>query len=204
MNGVKTCEDIYRAYRYAQSIERGYPQRFPRDFEKHMNERMSDVNRKALKTITNWFNTKWSGINPERYFECGFELFAKFTYHQFADPRVIKLYIQRDKMIKRKAELSKREIIESVKFVKKYIAENNIRNFSIYCLVREDGKCLPIAHYLDNKIDRYFLTWMLREKMIHLTDYEFSVIPYITDKYRDILEELKEIDLFLKKVKEKL
>ena len=38
----------------------------------------------------------------------------------------------------------------------------------------------------------------------NLTDYEFSVIPYITDKYRDILEELKEINHFLKAVKEKL
>lgn len=199
-----THEDIYRSFRMAQSQSFGRPYRMPKDFEKHMNGRMSDINRKALCLITKWFNTKWSSINPVKYFECGFELYNNFTYHQFVDTKVIKLYIQKDKIIKLKSELNKQKIIDSVKFVKKYIKDNNIKSFGVYCMIRKDEKSLPVINYLNNNIDKYFLAWLIRDKYIHLTDYERSVIPYIIDRYRNILIELKSINNFLLKLKEKL
>jgi len=200
----KNVENVYIEFRKAQSIAKGKPYRLPKDFEKHLNNKMSKVNRKSLSVVTNWFITKWSGVSIGKYFECGFELFNNFTYRNFADPRILKLYISRDKLIKRKAELGKRNIIDSVKFVLKYIREHKIKSTSIYCMIRQDGKSLPIIHYLNNDIDRYFLTWMIREKYVHLNDYEMSVIPYITDKYREILDELAQNNRFLEKLKEKL
>ena len=96
MNDILTRQDVYVAYRKAQAnhFSRGY--RLPKDWDKHY-QKMSTKNKNALTQVTHWFNTKWKEITPEEYFLCGFELLKTFTYHNFAYPPVIRLYIQRDK-----------------------------------------------------------------------------------------------------------
>jgi hypothetical protein len=195
-----TPEVVYTYYRKAQSIAKNRPYRLPKNFEKHLNEKMSEDNRGLLLLTTKFFNTKWKDVDPYRFFECGFELFKSFTYNKFKDPRVIKLYIQKDKNIKRKAEFTKETLIESAKFVKQY----SYMPFNIYCMSRENNRLLIINHYLLNKIDHYFLTWLIYDKMVFLSDDDRAAIPYIEENYRKTIEELENVRPFLSRLKERL
>jgi len=184
-------EDVYRCFRKAQSshFNRGY--RMPKDFDKHL-MKMSKVNREALRTITGLFKTKWSRIDPIKYFKCGFELFNNFTYVQFLDKRILNLYIQRDKLEKRKSELNKMEMVRSAKFIREYMDSNNIRTFGIYCMMEKNGYNLVLTHYLKNKIDHFLFTWLMKRQLIRLTEDEKSLIPYIMNGYRDTFVQLED------------
>ena len=103
--------DIYRQFRRAQAHKNNRGYRMPKDFDKHFSTKMSEKNREALTLATKFFNTKWHNIDPYRFFECGFELFKTFSYTQFFDPRVINLYVTRDKNHKRELKVSKQEMI---------------------------------------------------------------------------------------------
>lgn len=199
-----TPEYVYIQFRKAQgeANNRGY--RLPKDFEKHLNERMTEKNKNTLILITSWFLTKWQNIDPFRYFQCGFELYKNFTYHKFDDTKVLKLYIQKDKNIKRYNRLSKKSIIKSLKFIKSYMARRDIISFNIYCLTVELNRSLPVEHYLQNQIDKFFMVWLIKEKMICLTDDERSLIPYIVENYREIADKLDNIKNFLAEVRKKL
>ena len=199
-----TLEYIYVQFRKAQAEvnNRGY--RIPKDFEKHLAKKMSDKNRNILILVTSWFLTKWQNVDPFRYFQCGFELFKTFTYKNFTDPKVLKLYIQKDKNIKRYNRLSKKNIIQSLKFVKNYMSEHGIPSFNIYCLTTDINRSLPVQHYLKNKIDKFFLVWLVRERMLRLSDDEISVMPYVVENYRDIVDKLDNIKNFLEEVRKKL
>jgi hypothetical protein len=195
--------EIYRLYRRAKGLASGKGYRMPKDFDAFY-EKMSETNRAALYKITAWFKTKWNQIDPERYFLAGFELYKTFTYKNFFDPRVLRLYINKDKHIKREAKCNKENMVACVKFVKKYMLDHNLRTFFIYCNTRHENKCLPVLHYLDNKIDAFFLTWLLYSRLIHLTDTEEMMIPYVIKNYRENVVKLLNINDFLKKLKEKL
>jgi len=197
-------EDVYVYYRQAQSNAKGRPYRLPKDFEKHFKEKMSDINKEALEYVTKCFNTKWQNIDPVRYFECGFKLFNNFTYVNFVDPRIIKLYIQRDKLAKRQSELSKQGILKSAQFVKKYMKDHDIQTFHRYCLQIDDNVRLAVKHYISNMIDHYFMTWLVYWKMISLNEDERAMMPYILDKYRETIAQLDSIYPFLKELKEKI
>lgn len=192
-------EFVYSCFRKTQSVAKSRPYRLPKDWDGFYNNRLADQNKKALRVITKFFNTKWSKIDVYKYFECGFELFNNFSYHHFLDPRVIRLYIQRDKIVKIQTNLSKKNIVDSVKFVKQYMKDNNIRFFRVYC-----EKKLPIRHYIQNKIDHFFLTWLIRDGLVTLEHDDKSQIPYIMENYRETAVKLMELEPFLKKLKEKL
>ncbi len=199
-----TPEYVYVCFRKAQAEANNRGYRIPKDFEKHLNERMSDKNKTILILVTGWFLTKWQNIDPYRYFQCGFELFKTFTYVHFTDPRVMKYYIQRDKNIKRYNRLSKKRIIQSLKFVKDYMSDNGIMSFNIYCMTQKHNRSLPVRHYLENKIDKFFMVWLIKEKMVLLTDDERSIMPYIVESYRQIVDKLDNIKNFLIEVRKKL
>lgn len=201
---VRTPEDIYVCFRKAQAEANNRGYRIPKDFEKHLNERMSDKNKNTLILVTSWFLTKWKEIDPFMYFQCGFELYKTFTYANFTDPKIVMLYIQKDKNIKRYNRLSKKRIINSLKFIKGYIADNGILSFNIYCMTYQSNRSLPVTHYLENKIDKFFMVWMIKEKMVLLTDDERSIMPYIVESYRQIVDKLDNIKNFLIEVRKKL
>lgn len=166
-------------------------------------QKMSGEYLKTLDTLALWFNTKWQNIRVEEYFDCGFEIYQKnFYYERFLDPKIIRLYIQKDKNIKRTINISKKNIIDSAKFVKSYMNQAGYKTFHIYCSVRKNNKCLPVYHYLQNKIDSVFLIWLIWNKTIVLTDEERPYIPYIIDNYRKVIIMLQNMRPFLKKVKE--
>lgn len=199
---VKDIEYIYRCFRKAQSNFKNRGYRMPKDFEKHFNERMSEVNKKALIKITGWFITKWSNIDPYTYFSCGFELNNNFSYNKFFDDKVMLLYIQRDKNKKRNINITKQGLMNSAMFVKSWMNENNI-TFNQYIRSREGDLKLAIDHYLKNKIDASFFVFLIRKGM-QLTDQDRSLIPYIQERYRKINFGLNDIEDFLKKMEVKL
>lgn len=177
---------------------KGYRKQF------HKGRYMQPEYLEALDILSRRFQTVWAIIDPAIYFDCGFEIFGdRFCYLNFFDQRLNRLYINKDKNRKLTVELSKKELIHSLKFVLGYIKENNIRSFGVYCLSR-DSHALPVVHYLKNQINAYFLVWLLKERMFMLSDDDRAVIPYIIENYKLISQKLDEAKNICSKMKETL
>lgn len=190
---MKDIEDIYVAFRRAQSKAKNRPWQMPKDFEKHLKTRMAKKSVEALELATKYFNTKWSNIDPERYFDYGFELLKSFSYTQFFDPRIINLYKQKDRLEKIKIGNVKLELIKSSRFVKRFIDRNpGIRNMRDYGKARKEGVSIPVKHYLDNKISKFYLARLIDRGIAQLEDDDRALIPHISDSYRELLEMSKE------------
>jgi len=125
-------------------------------------------------------------------------------YINICSKRVMNLYIVKDKNLKRKMGLNKKEIIKSAKFVKKYMNDNNIITFKDYCSATIDNRKEIIDHYIHNKIDKFFLVWSIKTGYLYLSDNDRSQIPYITAQYREILAEIDDINGFFDKLKGRL
>lgn len=199
--------DVYVKFRQAQSRFLNRPYRLPKDFESFVKKRMSDANRKNLEKATQYFNTKWSNIDIERYFDYGFELFGKgFSYSRFLDSRLVKYYIDKDKNLKRESDNVAEGLKKSIVFVKKWINKNckesKISPITIYCNKSDEKVRLPIKHYLKNDIHRLFLTWLIREGYFHPKDYEINYITYISENFRTNIEALNEFNKLMEKGRE--
>ncbi len=200
---IDHIRETYHAFRKAQADfnNRGY--RMPKDFEKHFNEKLAEQNKKKLIKITGWFITKWQNIDPYTYFKCGFDLHGKnFTYMKFFHEKILLLYKTRDKNEKREVRITKQNLINSAKFVKKWMDKNNA-TLDEYIRTREGNQRIAVDHYLKNKIDATFLVYLMQRGMF-LTDTERSVIPYVQKNYRKITFGLNDIKDFVKKLGEKL
>lgn len=186
---MRDIEDIYVAFRRAQSKAKNRPWQMPKNFEAHLEKRMAKKSVEALELSVKYFNTKWSNIDPEKYFDCGFELFKSFSYNQFFDPRIIKLYIEKDKNVKREIGDVKDRMKKSSKFVKRFIDRTpRIRGLKAYGNTRKDGVNLAVKHYLDNRIDKFFLAHLINKGIVNLNDDDRALIPHVTDSFRDLLE----------------
>jgi len=187
---VYTDWDIYCAFRKAQANYLSRPYRLPKNWEK-FKTRMTKTNLEALELATNFFNTKWSKINPERYFSTGFNLHGKgFTYSRFFDKKNMLKYIKDDKMLKRDLELNKRSLIESAKFVKQYMSMRNGVNPKVsllrqYSCIKEGNMYVPVLHYIQGHIDTYFLVWLIRRGLVKIDEDHSPHVPYIVEKYRE-------------------
>lgn len=197
-------EQVYYFFRKAQSETKNRGFRMPKDFDAHLNKKFSKANREALILSTKYFNTKWENIDIYKYMQCGFELLKTFSYVKFFDKRVMNLYIVKDKNLKRKMNINKKEIIKSVKFVKRFMKENNIISFKDYCNLSENYKKIVVFHYIHNKIDKFFFVWLIKNGMVYLDDNDKAQIPYITTQYREILAEIDEINGFFNKLRRSL
>ena len=195
-------QDVYVAFRKAQANFHSRPYRLPKDWDSHFKNRMSKKNQDALTLAAKFFSTKWRNIDMGRFFEAGFDLYKKsFSYVRFFDPKVMSLYIERDKIHKRELDLHKTSFVKSAKFVKEKYGKGRLRE---YARKRVGEESVPIRDYVRGYIDQFFLAWLIREKYLILEDVDRSNIPYIVEKYRDYLAELDEMKGFVEKVKEKL
>lgn len=168
-------------------------------------QKMPDEYIKSLETLSLYFTTKWKNLSISNYFDCGFELYGnKFFYERFLDPKIVRLYIQKDKNTKRTINISKKNIIQSAKFVKTYMQTIGYKTLHIYCSVKENNRSLPVKHYLQNKIDSVFFIWLLWSKNITLEDHERPYLPYVIDNYRKVVIMLEKMRPFMKKVRELL
>lgn len=199
---IKDIENIYIQFRRAQSFANSRGFRPTKNFEKYFNEKMKEFNKKFLIEITKFFITKWSHINPYIYFQCGFELLKTFSYKNFFNPKIMLLYIQKDKNKKREINITKKGLINSAIFVKEWMRNNN-KTFNQYIHHKEGNLKIAIDHYLRNKIDASFFVFLIRYGM-NLTDDDRSLIPYIQEKYRKIYFGLNDINDFTKKLEVKI
>lgn len=202
-----TTWDIYCIYRQAQADvnNRGY--RLPKDWKSHWENKFNKTQKENLQKITDYFNTKWSDIDPYRYFKAGFEIYKNFTYHQFLDKKVVEMYKRLDKLEKRKLDASKKAITESVKYVIKEMEDidtNSVGPLRYYCRMKEDGLSKPIKDYIDNKVSTPFVTWLIYERYLILPDTERSMIPFVTSNYRNLVANLNNINSFLQQMKRKV
>lgn len=200
---VDHIKDVYLEFRKAQAhfSNRGY--RMPKDFEDHFNNKFREQNKKSLIKITGWFLTKWGNIDPYEYFLCGFQLYDKrFSYHKFFKDKIILLYKTKDKNRKREVRITKKALVESASFVKKWMVNNNT-TINDYISNREGNRKLAVKHYLNNKIDAAFFVFLMRKGML-LTDTDRSLIPYIQKNYRKIMFGLEDIKDFITKLEGKL
>jgi len=202
-----TIEDIYVTFRQAQARALSRPYRIPKDLSGHI-LKMPDKHRDNLEKITQHFNTVYHNIVPEKYFDCGFQLHSKrFSYNKFFDDKTMKLYITKDKNAKRDVELSKKNIIKSLKFVIKWIGDRRNKNISLlvqYSSMYDGNTYAPLKHYMQLKIDKYFFVWLMKERLITIQDYMKLDIPIIVDNYRNLSYDLATIDGFLIDVKKKI
>jgi hypothetical protein len=195
--------DIYATFRKIQAEQKNRPYKLPKDWNRHF-QNMSKANKENLSKMKDYMNTKWKNIDLEKYFRCGFELYKNFTYAKFFDQKIINLYISRDKTEKRDNELSKRSIIFSAKFVKKYMKENNINSLKKYAWMKNGFQHICVNHYIRNQIDEYFLVYLIMKKYCILEDEEKTKIPYVIDNFRKLKHKLNKIKPFLHKIEEDL
>jgi len=195
--------DIYTSFRRSQGGFNNRPYRIPKDFNKFLFETMSEKNREYLTYATKNFNTKWRHIDPNRFFDCGFEAFGKnFSYVRFFDRKVLNLYIERDKNLKRAQKISRAAIIDDIKFIKRYLGKGMIEQVKgspliNYCCLEENGQLIPIRHYLLNGISRYIIVWMIDRGYLRLKDGDRELLPLILENYREYLDEVKSMDNFV-------
>jgi len=194
--------DVYVAFRKAQANFNERPYRLPKDWVKHFTS-MSKANQEAMFLAADRFNTRWSNIDMDTYFGVGFDLIGKgFTYTRFFDTRIMSLYMERDKMSKRKLSINKTEIISSAHFVIDYMGGRGF--LKEYGRKRDNFESVAIRHYIQGKTDQIFLTWLIREKYLILEDSDRTQIPYIIEKYREYVALLDELQDFLNLLKEKM
>lgn len=196
--------DVYYAFRKAQAQSKNRGFRMPKDFERHMETKMSESNRSSLLEATSFFKTKWRNVNVERYMELGFEILKSFSYTKFTDPRVMNLYKIKDKNLKRQIQVCKESMKDSLKFVKQYIKHNNIRSIGTYCKVKNGYVNIIIEHYLNNYVDKFFVVWLINMGLLSLDDDNIALVPYISEQYREILVGFDDISGYLRKLKELL
>jgi len=202
---IENIEETYRNFRKAQADHHNRGYRMPKDFESHFKKKLSEINQKKLTKITGWFSTKWSNIDQYTYFKCGFDLYKhRFTYVHFFKEKILLLYKQRDKNDKREIRVNKTKLIQSAKFLKKYMSDNEIFTLQEYIDTSDGNRKLAVTHYLKNKIDSFFFVFLLKKGM-RLTDIDRGYIPYISKHYRSINVLLaNDLKSFLKKIEERL
>lgn len=176
-------EQVYKIYRQAKARKIGQPYRLPKDWKSFFS-RMKEDRRTALIRITNNFNTKWSNVNPHRYFDAGFEVFGNgFHYLKFFDKKVINLYAAKDRALKRETEDIGAALQDSVNFIDELIPDGKVSKLYRYINMFDGARPRAIADYLANRIDKYFLVWMVKEGYIEIRNEQKLPLVYINESY---------------------
>lgn len=195
--------EIYCIFRKCQSKFLSRPYRLPKDWNKHLNKTMTKANKEFLEKAVRSFNTIWQNIDPERMFDYGFELFGKsFTYGKIFDRKLIEYYKQKDKILKRETISLKKSIVDSAKFIKKFLKDNNIKTEKIsavfqYCNMKEGNVTFPLLHYIRGNINREVIIWFVKKGYLRISEEEKALIPYVFVDYRKTLADLEAIEDFM-------
>ena len=196
-----TAKDVYCAFRKAQSLSKGRGHRVPKDFEKHLYEKMSKDNRDALLLATKYFNTKWSRLDVNLFMKVGFELFKNFTYTKFFDARVVKLYTIKDKISKRNRVIYKKDMKDSVGYLLK-LAKNKNMSIKEFCSTKIDNINSVVFHFLKfNGVDKLTVSWLVDIGWIILEDADLTLLTHLQSEHRNNLAKLSEIKEFIDKLK---
>lgn len=177
-----TPKEVYIEFRKAQSRYNNKGFRLPKDWDKFFNEKLSKIQQEILIKMSNYLNTKWCDISISKYFDCGFELYKTFSYKNFFDRKVIKMYINKDKNEKRIYG----NINKSLKDSMKYYNMNYENITEVNTKKCDNGYRQIIKDYLDNKVSGIFIIWLIKRNFLKLTDEEKSLCPYITEQFHTI------------------
>lgn len=186
--------DVYCAFRRAQANanDRGF--RIPKDWDAFL-LKMNKKNAEWLYKMMVHFNTTYSNIDIDEYMNCGFALWKTFTYKHFCDQKIIDLYIQRDKIKKRRMETTKEEIEKTFDYIQTYLNDKPIRQgysqLQNFCKFRDGEVRIIINKYNQNVVDSLTLVYCLYKRYLVLSDDERAIIPYINQRYRELCENLQ-------------
>lgn len=178
-------ESLYILYLKHKAIsnDRGY--RIPKDPSLSI-EKMRQSNQRnydSLKTLEGFFLTKWSNIDPEDYIQCAFKLFQNCTYINLLNPKVLKQYIQNDKMKKFHDELHKKTILQSFKNIKVQMKNESLNSLREYCSLKDGESLVCVNAYFKGSIDSYSLVYMLLKKYINCSVDEQEKLNTLMSKF---------------------
>lgn len=193
--------DIYLEYlkQKGNSSKRAY--RLPKEPELSIEKlrQTNQANYDKLKTLTDHFNTKWSNIDPQKYLQTGFILFANFSYPNFLNDKILKHYIQLNKIEKFHTEFNRKTLLKSFKFIKEYMKENNIHQVSDYCGTKSEYRSLVLEHFFKGNVDPFTLLYLMLKKYVTYTQEEkdklYDFLNNVT-KYKPFV--MEEWNLFMK------
>jgi hypothetical protein len=195
--------NVYYAFRRAQSLAKDRGFRMPKDWDA-FKVKMNPHNAQWLKEAAMYFNTTYSNVDLCKYMECGFEIWKGFTYKHFTDKKVIDLYIHKDKVTKRKLEVSRREIETTFNTIADYMVGKERRpgynQLQNYCKFRTGETRIIINTYVQGKIDIMTLAYCVNRKYIILTDDERAMSPYLVQRYRELMENLQDVKGFIEEM----
>lgn len=197
-----TEQDVYVAYRRAKSISSGKGFRLPKDWDDYFENKMSPKNKEYLIKTTGYFNTTFSNIDIDKYMECGCELFKSFSYHLFLRPKIVGLYKDKDKQTKRKIVISNKSIEDTFDFIETFMIKRDIikgyNMLQTYCKVKDGHRKTILEHYMKNKIDPLVIVYCIYYKYLVLTDIEREYIYNVTNRYRDLLQDMFQVEEYIK------
>jgi len=182
-----TIQEVYEIFRRVQGRSLGRPYKLPKDFNAWY-IKSGKATQDNLDMVTKFFNTKWANVNPEEYFEAGFNLFKNFTYHQFQNPKVMNFYIDKDKLKKRTIIGCKADLMKGLKHIK----DTYNVTIEVYCRMKDKNLSQPVSDFLANKIGKYSLAYMIYKRHLVLEDHERALVSLITTNYRDLVAEIEE------------
>lgn len=190
-----TPENVYIAYQQARARYVNRPYKMPKDWNKIW-IKLGEKSVYNIEMIAKAFSTRWANVDIDKYFDCGFELFGKsFLYNKFYERKILLLYIEKDKQLKRRIVNIKASYDKSNEFITYWMNNrphrNDISLYKQYCMMSDEGIRAPIKHYIKNKICRYMLVWLIKEKFLILQDYEKELVPLINSQYRQLVHDLK-------------
>jgi hypothetical protein len=122
---------------------------------------------------------------------------------KFLEPKVLKLYIARDKIKKRKTRLLKESMLESALYVKKWMKNNNVYTLQEYVQCTNGNISIAVEHYRKGKLDNGFFVFLLTKGLI-LNNNERNYVPYIIQNYRKIRSNLEKLKEFIRKMEDKI
>jgi hypothetical protein len=192
-----TIQHIYISYQKSLNLYLSTKYDIPKNIDSVINN-LPKTNQIRLNTLCGYFNTKWQNIDIDKYFACGFEIYStKFTIRKILDPKVLKLYIEKDKNIKRNNGITREQLDADLKFIKSWTEQRHYNKRigleKEYCKMLDDGIRAPIKHYIVNKISKYTLVWLVSQRFLLLAEEDKRLIPLIMDHYWEYTRELSDI-----------
>ncbi len=197
-----TDYDVYVSFRKAQANYKNKAFRLPSDWDSFKEKRMSVKNKQCLDRVTDFFNTKWSNIDIDTYMECGFSIYKTFSYHMFLKRNVLDLYIENDKQRKRRIKVNKESLHDSFIHMRCVFCEP-LKGYSLlesYCRVKRGAEKMIIHDYLKNKIDPLLIVYCIYHKYLKLSDTDREKVYNISNRYRDLLEKMFEVEHNIKEL----
>ena len=117
-----------------------------------------------------------------------------FSYNKFFDPKVLKHYINRDKIKKRDETNTEEDLKNSLKHIRSLLPDSQDYSDLLYkySKMQVNNITLPVQDYLNNKIGKYFLTHLIKSGYVKLTQEENILCPLITENYREYINQIQE------------